>query len=120
MNITNGQFDLLSRLMDAAATRQKVIGANIANVNTPGFKRKEVSFEQQLAELLDGGNLEGIEKLDPTIKSTMGLKTREDGNNVDIDMEMGALGKNTVLFETYAQLMASKVGMMRSAISGRP
>ncbi|MCA9212366.1 MAG: flagellar basal body rod protein FlgB [Planctomycetales bacterium] len=119
MNITNGNFGLLARLMDASAIRQEVIAANIANVNTPGFKRKEVTFEQQLAQLLESDTDVSDSDLRPTIITSTGMSEREDGNSVDIDLEVGALSKNSVLFETYAQLMATKIGMMRSAISGR-
>jgi flagellar basal-body rod protein FlgB len=119
MNTTSGQYDLLARLMDASAVRQRVIGANIANVNTPGYQRQEVDFETQLAQLLEAGQSEKIVELQPVITTPLGGLAREDGNNVDIDKEMGALSKNSVLFETYAQILASKIGMMRSAISGR-
>ena len=119
MNITGGQFELLSRLIDTSATRQKVIGGNIANVNTPGYQRQGVSFESELTNLLDAGKVDEVADLKAEIVTTPGLKAREDGNTVDIDMEMGALSKNSILFETYSQLMATKVGMMRSAISGR-
>ena len=119
MNVIGGQFELLSRLIDTSATRQKVIGGNIANVNTPGYQRQEVTFESELAELLKAGKVNDVRDLEAKIITTPGLKARKDGNTVDMDMEMGALSKNSVLFETYSQLMATKVGMMRSAISGR-
>lgn len=119
MNTTPAQYDVLARLMDASATRQRVIGANIANVNTPGYRRQDVDFEAQLAQLLEAGKHDKVKDIQPEITTPAGGPSREDGNNVDIDKEMGALSKNSVLFETYTQILTSKVGMMRSAISGR-
>ena len=42
-----------------------------------------------------------------------------DGNNVDIDLEMGRLQKNTLLYRVYTQILAVQLGQMRSAIGGR-
>ena len=47
------------------------------------------------------------------------LQSRQDGNNVDIDMELAKLTKNALKYQTFTQLLASKLGMYRSAISGR-
>ena len=57
-------------------------------------------------------------EVEPEMRQTEGLAERSDGNNVDIDMEMGQLTKNSILFETYSQILATKLGMLRSAISG--
>ena len=118
MSVTPSHFDVVARLMDATAMRQRVIGQNVANVNTPGYQRSEVSFEDQLKKMLDDGDVD-LTSLDPQVLTTRGLTNRSDGNNVDIDIEMGQLSKNELLFETYSQILAAQLGMVRAAISGR-
>ena len=57
--------------------------------------------------------------LKPKVVEATGGTERADGNNVDIDAEMGNLNKNTLLFNAYAQILANKIAVMRSAITGR-
>ena len=118
MSVTPAQFELLHQLLDAAGLRQKTLGQNIANVNTPGYKRLDIAFEEQLARQLIRSNELPV-GLDPKVIHTQGLAERADGNNVDIDMEMGQLSKNSLLYQTYAQILTSKLSMMRSAITGQ-
>ena len=54
MSVIPSQFDLIGKLIDASAVRQRVTAQNIANLNTPGYKAREISFEQQLAAQLSG------------------------------------------------------------------
>lgn len=115
MQSLNPQFDLLGRLITAAETRHRVISNNIANVNTPNYRRLDVSFEEQLAREL-AGDVPG--QAQPEVVQTPGLVARADGNNVDIDREMGQLSKNAMLQQTWIQLLASEMEQMRLAISG--
>ncbi len=99
--------------------RQKVIGQNIANVNTPGYQRMDVNFEAALAQELSrtpGGPSAG--EATPSIGYTPGLGARADGNNVDIDMEIGQMSKNALLQQVYLQVMGAEMSMMRKAIDG--
>ena len=114
------QFDLIGKLLEATSVRQRVISQNVSNVNTPGYHRQEVRFEDELTRLLQdrpGGSLEDLEI---AVQETLGLGERADGNNVDIDMEMGQMTRNVLLYQTYSQILGTKLGMMRSAISGQP
>ncbi|MEZ6062784.1 MAG: flagellar basal body rod protein FlgB [Planctomycetaceae bacterium] len=117
----NEQINLLSRLISAAEMRQQVIGHNIANVNTPNFRRLDVNFEQALAaEMARGASVgELASKAMPTVSRTPGLITRADGNNVDIDQEIGQMNKNALLQQVYLQMVGAEMGMMRRAIDGR-
>ena len=119
MVCTNPQIDLLARLLDVASFRHDVIAHNVANVNTPGFQRQEVQFEDALAKALGGGNDQAALAIKPEVVSIEGGSTREDGNNVDIDLEMGRLNKNTLIYRVYTQILSVQLGQMRSAISGR-
>lgn len=118
MGVTPSQFELLGSLLDAASLRHQVIAQNVANVNTPGYHRLDVSFEASLdRELLANPNC-GSAQQKPRVVEGASSVMRDDGNNVDIDAEMGRLTKNTMLFGVYSQILASRVAAMRSAIAG--
>ncbi len=112
----SAQIPLLARLMDVASLRSDVIAQNIANVNTPGYQAQEVRFEDELAKALGRGS---IDSADPHVQPTPGLVNRDDGNNVDIDREMGDSTKNSLLFELYAQLLSIQISQYKSAIKGQ-
>ena len=97
--------------------RHQVIAQNVANVNTPGYHRLDVAFEDQLKEVMHAGG--SPLKVQPRVVAGTGGTERPDGNNVDIDQEMGELTKNALLFNAFSQLLTSRIGQMRSAISGR-
>jgi flagellar basal-body rod protein FlgB len=109
------QFDLLERLVRATEIRQRVIGHNLANVNVPNYQRLDVEFEAQLAQELSGRSYTHAQ---PQVVKTPGLATRADGNNVDVDMEIGQMNKNAMLQQTWLQLLGNQLEQMRLAIGG--
>jgi len=115
MQSFNPQFDLLGRLISATDLRQRVISNNLTNVNTPNYQRLDVDFETQLAQELTGHS---SQVATPKIVEVRGLTSRADGNNVDIDREIGHMGKNAMLQQTYLQLLGSHLEQMRLAIEG--
>ena len=118
MNVTPSQFETLSKLIDVATVRHRVISHNIANVNTPGYQRKGVEFEASLSRAVLSGQQVDAMSLQPKLVVDKSSAFRVDGNNVDISKEMGRLNKNTLLHNTYLQILSTKLAMMRRAISG--
>jgi flagellar basal-body rod protein FlgB len=114
----SGQADLLVQLLRASEVRHQVISQNLANVNTAGYKRLAVNFEDQLEERIERGETYSAASVDPEITTDLTLPARADGNNVDIDIEIGELQRNSLLYQTYTQVLASQFGSMRRAISG--
>jgi len=110
-------IDLLAQVLDASALRHRVIAQNVANVNTPGYKRLELAFEGELAKALraPAGDTAAVR---PTVIQT-DAPERVDGNTVDIDREMSEVAKNGLLYQAMSQILASRLGSLRSAISGR-
>ena len=119
MTIATGNMDLLSRLLSAASLRHDVIAQNIANVNTPGFQTLEVNFEDALQEALAASNEASATGVFPQVGVGKGGIERADGNNVDIDLEISRLQKNTLYFKVFTQLLAGELSQFRSAIAGR-
>ena len=111
--ISSGAYNyinVLEKASDASWTRNSVISNNIANVDTPGYKRKDVQFEQYLQSAVSGGcslddnvaeaDLESLTGTTYTDYATASY--RIDGNNVDIDTENAELAKNQI--KSYTML----------------
>ncbi len=107
------QIDQLSSILSQSQIRHEVISSNLAHVNDPGYKTKGVKFADVLAEA--GEQIDQVGE----IFEVDGLKNSQNGNNVDMDRELSSMSKNALAFQTYSQLMASKIGAYRTAISGR-
>ena len=125
-------FNLLSKGLDVATKRQAVISNNIANVNTPLFKRQIVTFEDEMAKVFDGKiDITGRREDDrhiaigetnymnigpTTIKGRIHIM-RNDKTNVDIDVEMSDLAKNTMTYQIHANRLAQMFYQLNDVIS---
>jgi flagellar basal-body rod protein FlgB len=120
MSPLDAQAGLLSHLMDAAALRQQVVTHNLANLNTPGYQRLEATFEDQFQKALSGsGDVSRADGIKPRVMASKDASTRSDGNNVDLDREVGELQRTALMFQTYTKLLEARLGMMRRAIDSR-
>ena len=112
---------LLEKMLDVSSIKHKVIANNIANVNTPGYKKMEVSFADQLEKAVNESSVNKFDTLQPKIvisKEDTNDTVRNDGNNVDMDKEVSSLVKNTLSYSIYTQLLAKKYEGIKSAIEG--
>ena len=112
---------LLEKMLDVSSIKHKVIANNIANVNTPGYKKMGVSFSDQLEKALNESSMNKFDTLQPKIvisKEDSSETVRNDGNNVDMDKEVSSLVKNTLTYSIYTQLLAKKYEVVKSAIEG--
>jgi flagellar basal-body rod protein FlgB len=99
----------LERYMDLLSVRQKLIASNIANVDTPGYKTRDVDFQSEFQSMLEGGR--------PEAKEVPGLLSNNDGNNVNIDREARLLAENGLRFSAASQLLRSQFNTVRMAIN---
>lgn len=106
-----------SKMLDYAAMKQRVLSNNIANVNTPGFKRSDVDFADELKNMMLEGDKQGVSDFEFKITQPNETSLRNDGNNVDIDKEMAAMSKNGFNFTMYSRVMAGKFNKLRDAIT---
>lgn len=112
---------VLSKTLDAASARQKTIANNIANVETPGFKRGYVSFEEELKRVIDmkSGQAvrEGLRNLTPLSQIDSASPSKPDGNNVSIDAEISDLAKTSLKYKAATTLLELKGAMLRAAVT---
>ncbi|MEN1759456.1 flagellar basal body rod protein FlgB [Anoxynatronum sibiricum] len=123
--------DMMSKALDASWKRNEVISNNIANVNTPGFKKSSVEFESILQNVLNGSSLAGwqthqrhmpigtasIDDVRHEVRQHQSYSTRRDGNNVDIDVESAERVKNELLYQTLSARVNSSFQRLRTAIT---
>jgi flagellar basal-body rod protein FlgB len=120
MSPLDAQAGLLSQLMDATAMRQQVVTHNLANLNTPGYQRLEATFEDQFQKALSGsGDVSRAAEVKARVVASEDASTRADGNNVDLDREVGELQRTALMFQTYTKLLEARLGMMRRAMDSR-
>ncbi|MEW6482733.1 MAG: flagellar basal body rod protein FlgB [bacterium] len=120
-------IELAKKGLDSATLRHNVISNNIANVNTPGFKRQSVVFEDALkknklsAKRLNPKHIPfSYEKNENSSRIITENDTiyRNDGNNVDIDKEMEDLVKNAIYYNAIATRLAKKFSLLKLVAQG--
>ncbi|RME74836.1 MAG: flagellar biosynthesis protein FlgB [Planctomycetota bacterium] len=109
-----GQLDRVAAWLDAAALRQRVLAQNIANVNTPGYERRDVSFDALLEAARSGGP-----SPEARVFVDRDARAGADGNSVEIEREMGELMGNGLLYQTLARVASLRIQQLRTAIGGR-
>ena len=118
--------------LDASAMRSRAISQNLANVSTPGYKRKEVSFEEELRKIMkiklvgkrtDEEHMpisrsSSLKRLNPEAYASEDPTLPGEVNNVDVDLEASKMAENQILYN-YALKFAG-FGKINSAITGNP
>jgi len=133
-NFLLGQSDvpMLSKALDVYLLRQKAIASNIANINTVGYRRKEVRFEDklqaQMKTRLEGretdkrhiplGRLK-VREVTPEITEDPSEVLESDVNNVDIDREIVEQVKNELRFMYVSRMASGSFNSLRASIKGR-
>ena len=111
------QYHLIGNALRNAEQNHRVVSQNIANVNTPGYQTKALSFDDFVKQVRSGeAENKFVDEL--PVERVDGLVDRVDGNNVDIDQQLGEAKKNALEFQTYSQLLAAKMSTLRKAITG--
>jgi flagellar basal-body rod protein FlgB len=127
MALINGIFSqpnyvAAKKMLDATALRHEAIASNLANIETPGYKRLEVAgtFKQELSRALAGGNSESMAQLRPQlVVDAEGGGAGPDGNNVQLENELLQLNQNSLAHSIETQLITGNLLKLRLAITGR-
>jgi len=122
---------ILERALDQAAYRSQLLAQNIANVNTPNYKRVDLDFAKILQQASQGPDLEmkathqrhlrgsgGGPTIPPTIRENS-TTMRVDGNNVDVEYEMAKIAENSMFYQALASSWRRGMSRLRMVIEGR-
>ncbi|WP_163536790.1 flagellar basal body rod protein FlgB [Gracilibacillus sp. YIM 98692] len=122
-------FQTLDKSLDYASIKNQTIANNLANVDTPNYKSKNVQFKDVFhstlqqsfeAKRTNSRHLTFSDHSNPDFKITTQSSTnyRHDGNNVDVDKEMSELAKNQIYYQALVDRMNGKFNSMQSVIRG--
>ena len=131
-----GLFDtniqLVQKSLDFRAKRNALLAGNIANIETPGYKAKDMVFEKALGRAMmanlpgplnvtnprhmDGRQILPLNLVKPEIIRTSNPVGNLDDNSVDLEREMVKLGENQVAYQALAQMISSKFSTLRLSI----
>ncbi|MCP3739087.1 flagellar basal body rod protein FlgB [Rossellomorea sp. BNER] len=127
MNLFSSTFNVLEAGLNYSSLKQKITSQNIANIDTPNYKAKEVSFNQHFQNALH--NLEANRtdprhftfsngSSHPTVIQKKNFQYNHNGNGVDLDKEMTELAKNQIYFNALSDRMNGKFNSLKSVIRG--
>lgn len=120
-------YDLLKNALNAASLRQETISSNISNVNTDNYKVGQVQFEALLNQANNSFKMkqtnelhigfDDLSQIGPVVTKRTDTAVKENGNNVDIDMEMANQAQNSLYYNALVTQLNAKYGLLNTAIS---
>jgi flagellar basal-body rod protein FlgB len=105
----------LARALDGLAARQRAIAENVANIQTPNYRAKTVSFESSLKAALQSGNPADLRQVQITTADSTN-PARLDGNNVLIDQETTALEETALRYQLMTQAVTDRFKLLRTVM----
>ena len=115
-------YVLAKKMLDAAAMRHELIATNLANAETPGFKRLDLdpAFSQQLNSLMQKGDLSAARTIEiKALQDSAAKSSRPDGNNIELDRELLEMNRNALEYDFLAQYTSDSIKRIKTAITGR-
>jgi len=115
-------YVIAKKMLDVAHSKHQAIAGNLANIETPGYKRQDIrtNFAQELQKLAKADDLKGIGKIRATFETDLqSPSVRPDGNNVQIDKEMMNLAQNSLEYDFLTHYASNSMKRLKTAITGR-
>lgn len=110
---------LLGAGIKAEEARQRTIASNIANIETPGYRRLDVRFEESLAKALKSARVAEAGHVEPEVFQPRSTPIRSNGNDVNMEMEIGEMLKNSSRETAFVRLLRKKFAQIENAITIR-
>lgn len=110
------------KTLDAVELRQEAINNNLANLETPGYKRVDLapSFEAELQKAAGAGDGREISSLQPKLATdTTAKPSGKDGNTVNLEQELMRMNQNALTHQVETQMVSNMLAKMRMAITGK-
>jgi flagellar basal-body rod protein FlgB len=110
---------LLEAGIKAEGLRQKTIASNIANIETPGYRRLDVKFEEVLAKALKSPGPVDLDAIEPQVHQPQNTPIKANGNDVSMEAEVGEMLKNSLRQTAYVRLLRKKFSQIETAVNIR-
>lgn len=125
----NMNLALLKKSLDVVGMRQELIASNISNVNTPNYKANKLEFESLLEQAKEGSSLKvthashlgganELTEINPILSKNTGTAVKENGNNIDIDMEMVNQTQNNLQYQALTAQLNAQYARLNTVING--
>ena len=114
-----GIVELIEAGLRAEALREQALANNVANLQTPGYRRLDVRFEQLLAKAMDAGGEVDLEEVEPEIYQPKNTTLNPNGNDVNLEAEVGELVKNGLRQKAFIRILSKKYNQIDQAINNR-
>jgi len=129
LNLFGGTISSLENGLNYASLKNKTIAQNIANVDTPNYKAKNVDFKRVLSDAKDAATISAnrtdvrhydfqIQQSAPGVYSYENYNYRSNGNGVDMDAEQASLAENTIYYNALVERISSKFNTLNTVIKG--
>jgi flagellar basal-body rod protein FlgB len=115
-DVSTPMMNVLEKVLDVTSQRHKLVIANMANIDTPGYHTKDLDFRSELRRAAAAGDTDE-ETFSPVARSVPGLLERPDGNNVSLDREGLLLAETQMQFGLGVQLLQHEFHNLMSAIN---
>ncbi len=115
----NNIMDVIEAGIKAETLRQKAIASNVANLQTPGYRTVDVQFEELLGKAMKSSDSLELEDIQSELYEPRTTKVQSNGNDVNLEVEVGKMVKNTLRQKTYIRLLQTKYRQMQMAIDVR-
>lgn len=115
-NNTNNIIDIIEAGIRAESFRQRAISNNIANMETPGYRRIDIKFEELVAKCLKSGDVSKLCGIVPEIYRPEQTPVKSNGNDVNYEAEVGQMIKNTIRHKTLVRLLDKKYKQIELAM----
>lgn len=112
-------MSLLEAGIKAEGIRQQTIASNIANIETPGYRRLDVRFEELLDRAMRSNNRTDPRDIEPQVYQPGNTPIRSNGNDVNMEAEIGEMLKNSLRHTAYVRLLRKKLSQMEIAMGVR-
>jgi flagellar basal-body rod protein FlgB len=116
MSRANNIIDIIEAGLRAESLRQSAISNNIANLETPGYRRIDVKFEELLAKCLKSGSTTDLSKIVPEFYRPEETPVKSNGNDVNYEAEVGRMIKNTIRHKAFIRLLSKKYKQIELAM----
>ena len=110
-------LDRLSRHLGYHARRQQVIAGNLANLDTPGYRAKDLVFHEELSAQLEDGELRRSMRHSSETVTADDEVPDQDGNTVSLETQIAKTTANTLRYEEITELLNRKIGLLKYAAS---
>jgi flagellar basal-body rod protein FlgB len=117
MSETESIMELIDAGIRAQTLRQKAIANNIANLETPGYRRIDVKFEELLAKCLRSSEEFDLSDIEAELYRPKNTPVKSNGNDVNLEAEIGQMIKDTLRHKAYIRLLSKKYNQIDLAIN---